>query len=252
MWDGEPFLFHSRLSAALNLKLLHPMEVVRAAEEAYRSGHAPLPAVEGFIRQILGWREYVRGLYHLWMPDWLSWNALNAHRPLPEFYWTGETEMRCLKATVGQTLRHGYAHHIQRLMVTGLFALLLGVRPIEVHRWFLAIYVDAVEWVELPNTLGMSQFADGGRMATKPYAATGRYIQRMSNHCASCRFRPERATGEDACPFTALYWHFLERNEARLAGNPRMRPALTNLRRLSPDDRAAIRRKAERIAQGPP
>ena len=252
VWEGEPYLYHSRLSAALNLKLLHPMEAIRATEEAYRQGHAPLPAAEGFIRQILGWREYVRGLYHLWMPEWLGWNALDARLPLPEFYWTAETEMRCLRETIAQTLRLGYAHHIQRLMVTGLFAMLLGVRPVEVHRWYLAIYVDAVEWVELPNTLGMSQYADGGRMATKPYAASGRYIQRMSNHCSKCRFRPDRATGEEACPFTTLYWDFLARNEHRLANNPRMRPALLNLRRLSASDRVEIRRKAEQIGQCPP
>ncbi len=252
MWEGEPFLFHSRLSAALNLKLLHPMEVVRAAEREFREGRVSLPAAEGFIRQILGWREYVRGLYHLWMPEWLGWNALDARLPLPEFYWTAETEMRCLREAIAQTLRLGYAHHIQRLMVTGLFAMLLGVRPVEVHRWYLAIYVDAVEWVELPNTLGMSQYADGGRMATKPYAASGRYIQRMSNHCSKCRFRPDRATGEEACPFTTLYWDFLARNEHRLANNLRMRPALLNLRRLSASDRVEIRRKAEQIGQCPP
>lgn len=252
MWEGEPYLYHSRLSAALNLKLLHPLEAIRAAEEAFHEGRSPLPAVEGFIRQVLGWREYVRGLYHLWMPEWLEWNALDAQQPLPEFYWTADTEMRCLRETIGQTLRLGYAHHVQRLMVTGLFAMLLGVRPVEVHRWYLAIYVDAVEWVELPNTLGMSQHADGGRMATKPYAASGRYIQRMSNHCSLCRFRPDKATGEDACPFTTLYWNFLARNQSRLELNPRLGPVLSNLRRVNPGDLAEIRRKAEQIRRLPP
>lgn len=200
MWIAEPYLYHSRLSAALNLKLLDPRDVLHKAEEHYRQGRAPLPAVEGFIRQILGWREYVRGLYWRMMPGYLSANALQAHQPLPRFYWTGETEMLCLRETIRQTLEYGYAHHIQRLMVTGLFALLLGVDPKQVHEWYLAVYVDAVEWVELPNTIGMSQFADGGVMASKPYVASGKYIQRMSNYCTGCPHKPED------CPFTTLYW----------------------------------------------
>lgn len=233
MWQGEPLLYHSRLAAALNLKLLHPLQVCRAAEQAYLAGHAPIEAVEGFIRQILGWREYVRGLYHLWMPEWLEWNALDAQQPLPDFFWTGETSMACLRDVLGQTLRLGYAHHIQRLMVTGLFCLLLGVAPRQVHAWYLAVYVDAVEWVELPNVLGMSQYADGGRMASKPYIASGKYIQRMSNHCAQCRFRPDKATGDDACPFTTLYWAFLHRHRARFAAHPRLAQQVRNLERKS-------------------
>jgi deoxyribodipyrimidine photolyase-related protein len=180
LWPQEPWLWHSHLSAALNLKLLDPREVVAAAERAYREGHAPLQSVEGFIRQILGWREYVRGIYWTQMPGYLEQNALGAHEPLPAFYWTGRTPMACLSDAIGQTLRFGYAHHIQRLMVTGLYALLLGVDPKQVHRWYLAVYVDAVEWVELPNTLGMSQAADHGLMASKPYIAGGKYIERMS------------------------------------------------------------------------
>ncbi|MBC8057853.1 MAG: cryptochrome/photolyase family protein, partial [Rhizobiales bacterium] len=211
MWQGEPWLHHSLLSSALNLKLLNPREVVAAAEAAYRSGDAPLSGVEGFIRQILGWREYVRGVYWTQMPSYLDRNALDARESLPAWYWTGKTEMACLHDAITQTLTHGYAHHIQRLMVTGLYALLLGVEPKQVHGWYLAVYVDAVEWAELPNVLGMSQYADGGLMASKPYAATGKYIDRMSNHCAGCRYDPAQREGERACPFTTLYWDFLMR-----------------------------------------
>ena len=248
MWTGQPWLYHSRLSAAMNVKILNPREVVSAAEEAYRTGRAPLAAVEGFIRQILGWREYVRGIYWRFMPEYLERNALKATRPLPDFYWTGETDFACLKAAIGQTLQFGYAHHIQRLMVTGLFALLLGVDPKHVHEWYLAVYVDAVEWVELPNTLGMSQFADGGIMASKPYCASGKYIQRMSNYCQGCRYDPAESTGETACPFTTLYWDFLMRHEAMLAANPRTVMQVKNLNRLSNEKKSAIRSQAKRLA----
>ena len=244
MWAGEPWLYHSQLSAALNLKLLGPREVVAAAEAAYQRGDAPLAAVEGFIRQILGWREFVRGIYWLHMPGYLDRNALDAQAELPAWYWTGGTDMACLREVITQTLRHGYAHHIQRLMVTGLYALLLGVKPQAVHAWYLAVYVDAVEWVELPNTLGMSQFGDGGLMASKPYVASGKYIQRMSNHCAGCRFDPARSTGGNACPFTTLYWDFLMRHEALLRGNPRMAMQLKNLARLDAPAREAIHAQA--------
>ncbi len=247
MWQGEVWLHHSHLSSSLNLKLINPMEVSQAAEQAYRDGKAPLEAVEGFVRQVIGWREYVRGIYWMQMPDYLQRNALDAHQPLPRFYWTGDTPMACLRDAITQTLAHGYAHHIQRLMVTGLYALLLGVEPTEVHAWYLGVYVDAVEWVELPNTLGMSQFADGGLMASKPYAATGKYIQRMSNYCGGCRFRPERSTGDDACPFTTLYWDFLLRNEAQLRGNQRMALQVRNLDRLEESARNAIRAQAEAL-----
>lgn len=250
MWQRQPFLYHSRLSAALNLKLLDPREAVDAAAQAYARGRAPLASVEGFVRQIIGWREYVRGIYWQFMPEYLQRNALKASLPLPGWYWTAETEMNCLREVIGQTLEYGFAHHIQRLMVTGLYALLLGVNPVEVHRWYLAVYVDAVEWVELPNVLGMSQFADGGLMASKPYVATGKYIQRMSNYCEGCRFKPERATGEDACPFTTLYWDFLMRHEKLLQANQRMAVQVKNLERFTASERAAIRRKADRIRRG--
>ncbi|MBY0340526.1 MAG: cryptochrome/photolyase family protein [Rhodocyclaceae bacterium] len=244
MWQGEVWLYHSHLSAALNLKLLHPLEVARAAEQAYHRGEAPLEAVEGFIRQVIGWREYVRGIYWTQMPEYIEKNALQAEHPLPVVYWTGESEMACMRDAVQQTLAHGYAHHIQRLMVTGLYALLFGARPQEVHAWYLGVYVDAVEWVELPNTLGMSQFADGGLMASKPYAATGKYIQRMSNYCKGCRYKPDLRTGPDACPMTTLYWDFLLRHEPLLVQNPRMVMQVRNLQRISDAEKDAIRAQA--------
>ena len=245
MWEGEVWLYHSHLSCALNLKLLNPREVLAAALQAYEQGHAPLPAVEGFVRQILGWREYVRGIYWTHMPHYAERNDLQAQAPLPHFYWTGDTEMACLRDAISQSLAQGYAHHIQRLMVTGLYALLLGVKPQEVHQWYLGIYVDAVEWVELPNTLGMSQFADGGLMASKPYIASGKYIDRMSNHCKGCRFNPAQATGEAACPFTTLYWDYLMRHADMLAQNPRMLMQLKNMNRLIPETRQAIAAQAQ-------
>jgi deoxyribodipyrimidine photolyase-related protein len=245
MWTDEPWLYHAHLSSSLNLKLLSAREVVDAALGAYQRGEAPLPAVEGFVRQILGWREYVRGVYWTQMPGYASRNALNAQAALPGFFWTGQTEMHCLSQTIGQTLKTGYAHHIQRLMVTGLYCLLLGVRPEEVHAWYLSVYVDAVEWVELPNTLGMSQYADGGVMASKPYAASGKYIARMSNYCKGCRFDPAVSVGPTACPFTTLYWDFLDRHEPVLAKNPRMVMQVKNLSRLSGEVRAEIRAQAQ-------
>jgi deoxyribodipyrimidine photolyase-related protein len=247
MWRGEPWLYHSRLSAALNLKLISPREACTAAEQAWRQGRAPLEAVEGFVRQVLGWREYVRGIYWREMPGYVERNALEADRSLPSFYWSGETDLACLRETIGQTLARGYAHHIQRLMVTGLFALLWGVRPREVHEWYLAVYVDAVEWVELPNTLGMSQYADGGLLASKPYVATGKYLARMGNYCDGCRYRPERAHGADACPFTTLYWDFLARHRERFARHPRLALQVRNLDRLSDSERTAIAVRADEL-----
>ncbi len=247
MWTDEPLLYHSRLSSAMNLKLLDPRVVIRSAEQAYHDGLAPIEAVEGFIRQILGWREYVHGVYWLLMPGYLENNQLDAHQKLPSFYWDGNTDMECMRQSLGQTLRFGYAHHIQRLMVTGLFSLLLGVEPKAIHQWYLAIYVDAVEWVELPNVLGMSQYADGGVMGSKPYVASGRYIDRMSNYCGHCRYNPGQASGENACPFTTLYWDFLMRHQAMLSGNPRMLMQLRNLDRISEPERQRIRARAEEM-----
>ena len=250
MWPGDPWLYHSHLSAALNLKLLNPREVVAAAEAAYREGHAPLSSAEGFIRQILGWREYVHGIYWTQMPGYLERNALGAREDLPAWYWTGATDMACLRDALAQTLTHGYANHIQRLMVTGLFALMLGVSPKQVHAWYLAVYVDAVEWVELPNTLGMSQYADGGVMASKAYIATGKYIQRMSPHCKGCRYDPAQRSGDNACPFTTLYWDFLMRHEAALARNPRMALQVKNVARLSAAQKQAVSERAASIRRG--
>ena len=252
MWSGEVWLYHSHLSCALNLKLLNPREVVQAAQAAYRAGHAPLAAAEGFIRQILGWREYVRGIYWTQMPEYLARNALEAQADLPAWYWTGDTDMACLKDAIGQTLEHGYAHHIQRLMVTGLYALLRGVKPQAVHAWYLSVYVDAVEWVALPNTLGMGQFGDGGLMASKPYVASGKYIQRMSNHCKDCRYDPALSTGASACPYTTLYWDFLMRHEVLLKKNPRMALQLKNMERLDSSAREAISGQAAAHRQAQP
>ncbi|MFM8929068.1 MAG: cryptochrome/photolyase family protein [Betaproteobacteria bacterium] len=244
MWTGEVWLFHSHLAAAMNLKLLTAREVVQAAEAAYRRGEADLASTEGFIRQILGWREYVRGVYWLHMPQYLQRNALGANRVLPGFFWNAQTDMACLRDALELTLQNGYAHHIQRLMVTGLYALLLGVDPQQVHGWYLSVYVDAVEWVELPNTLGMSQYADGGVMASKPYVASGKYLQRMGNHCKGCRYDPAQSTGDRACPYTTLYWDFLLRHEPALAKNPRMVMQVKNLKRLDEAQRAAIQAQA--------
>jgi deoxyribodipyrimidine photolyase-related protein len=198
----------------------------------------------------LGWREYVRGIYWTQMPAYAEQNALDAQAPLPAWYWTGATDLACLRDALAQTLQHGYAHHIQRLMVTGLYALLLGVQPQQVHRWYLAVYVDAVEWVELPNTLGMSQYADGGLMASKPYAATGQYIRRMGGPCASCRYDPAQRVGERACPFTTLYWDFLLRHEARFAKHPRMALQVKNLARLDAAERVGVTARAHSIRRG--
>ncbi len=244
MKAGEPFLFHSLLSPCLNVGLLEPREVCAAAERAYREGRAPLNAVEGFVRQILGWREYVRGIYWMEMPGYAQTNALAADRPLPWFYWSGETDLACIREVVGDIRRTGYAHHIQRLMVTGMFALVAGIRPAEVEAWYLAVFADAYEWVELPNVHGMILFADGGLLASKPYAASGAYIDRMSDYCGRCRYSPKLKSGPDACPFNPLYWDFLMRNEATLARNPRMAMPYRTLQAFSPERRAEIARDA--------
>jgi deoxyribodipyrimidine photolyase-related protein len=242
---GEPTLFHARIGQYLNAGLLDPYAVCARAERAWRDGHAPLNAVEGFVRQILGWREYIRGLYWLKMPDYAETNALEAQRPLPELYWTGETDMRCLHEVVTQTRDEAYAHHIQRLMVTGTFALLAGLDPKAVNYWYLVVYADAYEWVELPNVQGMSLYADGGVLGSKPYAASGKYIDRMSDYCRHCRYDVKKQTGEDACPFNALYWDFIARNRDRLEGNPRMTMPYATLRKMKPEKLQALRTRAQ-------
>ncbi|UOD49625.1 cryptochrome/photolyase family protein [Orrella daihaiensis] len=244
MHTNEPYLFHSLLSFALNTKMISPKEVVDAAQQAYLSGNAPLAAVEGFIRQILGWREYVRGVYWSQMPGYTEQNELGHNNPLPDWFWTGRTQMQCLSESIGQSLEYAYAHHIQRLMVVGNFALLAGIDPQALHRWYLGIYIDAFEWVEAPNTLGMSQFADGGLLATKPYVSSAAYIGRMSNYCKGCRYDPKKRTGENACPFNALYWNFYERHAPSFEKNPRIGMAYRQLAKMTPDERAAIYEQA--------
>ena len=245
MKAGAPFLFHSLLAPALNIGLLSPREVCHAAEAAWACGAAPLNAVEGFVRQILGWREYVRGVYWALMPEYAERNALQATRELPAFYWTGDTPMRCLREAIAGTARYAYSHHIQRLMVTGNFALLAGVAPREIERWYLAVYADAFEWVEMPNTMGMAVFADGGQMASKPYAASGAYIDRMSDFCSGCAYDVKLKTGPNACPFNYLYWAFLIRQKDRLANNNRLAMPYRTLMGWPAERQRAILAEAE-------
>ena len=241
MLTGQRFLYHAVLSHYINCGLLDPLDACRRAAGAYETGHAPINAVEGFIRQIIGWREFVRGIYWLKMPDYRDQNFFAANRPLPDFYWTGETDMHCLSEAITQTKEEAYAHHIQRLMVTGNFAMLAGLSPQKVHEWYLAVYADAYEWVELPNVIGMSQFADGGLLGSKPYAASGSYINKMSNYCSSCRYDVKKKTGADACPFNALYWDFLARNEDKLGSNARLRNPYATWRRMTNEKKAEYR-----------
>jgi deoxyribodipyrimidine photolyase-related protein len=243
MVAGQDGMFHSHLSPLLNAGLLLPLEVCAAAEAAFRAGRVPINAAEGFIRQILGWREYVRGIHWIAGPDYTTRNHLGASRDLPDFYWTGETDMRCLSEAIGATRRHAHAHHIQRLMVLGNFAMLIGVDPIQIHEWFLGVYDDAYEWVETPNVIGMSQFADGGLMGSKPYAAGGAYINRMSDYCRGCRYKVKDRTGPDACPFNSLYWDFLARNRETLGSNHRLLRMYDGWDRFAPAEQAAIRRQ---------
>ena len=245
MLAASPYLHHAVISPYLNIGLLGPLEVCRAVEAAWKAGRVPLNAAEGFIRQVIGWREYVRGVYWLEGPAYVFRNALEARRPLPEFYWTGETGMACLRAAIGQTLDLAYAHHIQRLMVTGNFALLAGVDPHAVHEWYLGAYADAFEWVEAPNTIGMSQFADGGRLGSKPYAASGSYINRMSDYCAGCAYDVTARSGTGACPFNRLYWDFIDRHAGLFAGNPRMAQSVRTLERMGEDRRRELRADAD-------
>ena len=234
MRSGDPWLWHARVSAAMNLGLIDPLDLCRRAEAEYRAGRAPLNAVEGFVRQIIGWREFVRGVYWVKGPEYKLINALAADRRLPWFYWSGETDMACVKDVVAVTRDNAYAHHIQRLMVTGNLAMLLGVHPDEVNDWYMVVFADAYEWVELPNTHGMATFADGGIMGTKPYAGSGAYINRMSDYCGGCRYDVKARTTQDACPFNSLYWDFMSRNEHRLGSNHRMGTTFSTLRRMEP------------------
>jgi deoxyribodipyrimidine photolyase-related protein len=244
MRSGDATLFHSVLSASLNLGLLDPLALCRGAEAALEAGHAPLNAVEGFIRQILGWREFVRGIYWLHMPEYAQRNALGAARKLPWFYWSGETRMNCLHQAVRDTREKAHAHHIQRLMITGNFALLAGLDPDEVDEWYMIVYDDAYQWVELPNTRGMALFADGGTVGSKPYAASGAYINRMSDYCRGCAYDVRDATGPNACPFNALYWDFIARHADRFAANTRMAMPVRSLAKMAPERVMALRTRA--------
>ncbi|MEO0611972.1 MAG: cryptochrome/photolyase family protein [Pseudomonadota bacterium] len=249
MVEGEAFLYHSLLSFYINIGLLDPLKVCKAVEQAWQDGHAPINAAEGYIRQIIGWREYMNGIY--WLHDdasaghsYTAQNFFEADRQLPDFFWTGDTQMACLRAAIGQTRDEAYAHHIQRLMVTGLFTMLIGVDPFEVHEWYLAAYPDAYEWVEAPNVIGMSQYADGGQLGSKPYAASGAYIDRMSNYCKGCTYKVKKKVEDNACPFNSLYWDFLARHEDKLKGNPRMAQMYRTWARMKPESQKAYRDRA--------
>lgn len=248
MWTDTSFLYHSRISAVMNMHMIDPAVAVNAAMDAYRSGHASLNSVEGFVRQIVGWREFVRGIYWTKMPQYIDRNSLACDdRDVPQSYWDGKTEMNCIKQSMQNVLDHSYAHHIQRLMVLGLYAQLLGVHPRKFHDWHMAMYADAIDWVSLPNTLGMSQHGDGAVVGTKPYCASGAYVNRMGNYCKSCRFDPKKSTGDEACPITTLYWDFLHRHRDDFKKNNRMVFQMKNLERKNPDELVQILDQADRV-----
>lgn len=247
MTSRYPYLFHSRLSFAMNVKLLHPLEVVEAAVRHWKDNQSriSLAQVEGFVRQIIGWREYMRGVYWAQMPDYAKLNFFGHERPLPQWYWNGQTKMNCLRHAIGQSLQKAYAHHIQRLMVTGNFALLAGIHPDEVDSWYLGIYIDAIEWVEITNTRGMSQFADGGIVGTKPYVSSANYMHKMSDYCTSCHYNKDLKYGDRACPFNSLYWHFYERHREKLARNPRIGMMYVTWDKMATTEREKILAQAE-------
>ena len=247
MIEGEPWMYHSHIGFYLNCGLLLPMECVKAAEEAFNQDKAPLNSVEGFIRQIIGWREYVRGIYWLKMPDYANENFFGAKRNLPDFYWTAETKMNCIRQCVLETKKNAYAHHIQRLMVLGNFALISGIDPVQVNEWFLIVYADAYEWVELPNVSGMILFADGGVLASKPYAAGANYINKMSNYCKNCSYQVAKKNGPNACPFNYLYWDFLARNRDKLQSNHRISMMYKTYDRMDEDKKDAINHDSQQL-----
>ena len=251
LFSGHKFLFHSRLSFAMNSKMISPKEVVDAVISYYYQNQETieLAQVEGFVRQIIGWREYVRGIYWKEIPNYAQMNALENYNPLPEFFWTGKTKMKCLQHSISQSLSEAYAHHIQRLMVIGNFSLLAQLHPDKVDAWYLGVYIDAIEWVEMPNTRGMSQYADGGIVATKPYVSSGSYINKMSNYCGSCHYNVKEKLGEKACPFNSLYWHFLDEKKHHFANNQRMSMMLALLRKMKPEELAVTKEKAISILE---
>ena len=240
-------LYHSRISFALNCKMISPAQVIERAIQAYRDQpeRIDLAQIEGFVRQILGWREFVRGIYWINLPEYPSMNALNADRDLPPFFWSGETKMNCMKQCIDQSLEYAYAHHIQRLMVIGNFCLMAGIDPKQVDAWYLGIYIDAIEWVEMPNTRGMSQFADGGLLASKPYSGSGQYINRMSDYCKGCHYDVKKRSGDNSCPFNSLYWDFYDRHQDKLGKNPRVGMMYRVWGKMSPEDQAAILKQAD-------
>jgi deoxyribodipyrimidine photolyase-related protein len=247
MWTNLEFGWHSLLSSSLNLKLISPLEVVQAAEQAYTKHQLDLTSVEGFIRQILGWREFMRGVYYLDMPGLKTANHYDHQNALPKWYWTGDTGMNCMRQCITQTLDNGYSHHIQRLMITGMFGVTAQIKPQALCDWYLAVYVDAVEWVELPNAAGMALFANGGRFTSKPYVASGAYVKRMSNYCSGCKYAPDERSGPTACPMTTLYWNFLDRHEASFAGNPRTALMVKNLQRMDAPEREMVRERGRQM-----
>jgi deoxyribodipyrimidine photolyase-related protein len=247
MWTNLEFGWHSLLSSSLNLKLLNPLEVVQAAEKAYRERGLDISSVEGFIRQILGWREFMRGVYFLDMPQMALDNYYGHHNALPKWYWTAQTKMNCMRQSIGQTLDNGYSHHIQRLMITGMFGVIAQIKPQALCDWYLAVYVDAIDWVELPNTAGMTLFANGGRFTSKPYVASGAYVKRMSNYCTGCIYSPDKRSGAQACPMTVLYWNFLDRHAQEFTNHPRTALMVKNLYRMTDEERAAVRTHAAQM-----
>lgn len=245
MKEDNPFIFHSVISLYLNAGLLNPLDVCKKVERAFLDQKVPLNAAEGFIRQIIGWREFIRGIYWTYMPSYVENNAFSFNRKLPDFYWSSDTKMNCIRRVVKMTEIEAYSHHIQRLMVTGNFALLAGINPQEVHEWYLAVYADAYEWVELPNTIGMALHADGGIVGTKPYISSGAYIHRMSDFCKNCYYKVKEKFGEKACPFNSLYWNFLITHESKLKKNPRMKLPYLNLERMEKSEKERIQKQAK-------
>lgn len=245
-------LYHSRISFAMNCKLISPKEVIEKSIHTFRKDkNIDISQIEGFVRQILGWREYMRGMYWALMPEYKTLNSLQNYNDLPDFYWTGNTKMNCLKNAINNSLDNAYAHHIQRLMITGNFALLTQVHPDNVDSWYLGIYADAIEWVQLTNTRGMSQFADGGKIATKPYVSSGSYIDKMSNYCGSCHYNKKEKIGENACPFNSLYWNFLDDKKEQLQGNRRMGMMYNLLHKIPSENLYKIKERAAAIIENP-
>ena len=242
---NEPYIFHSLLTPALNIGLITPKQILNSTLEYSKEFNVPLNSLEGFVRQIIGWREFIRGIYWSNMPHYKELNFFNNTNKLPSFFWDGNTKMHCIADVVDTTKKNAYAHHIQRLMVTGNFAMLSGISPNDICDWYLSVYIDAYEWVELPNTLGMATFSDGGVVGSKPYAASGKYINRMSNYCSSCEYNPKNTIEDDSCPFNYLYWNFLMKNQGLLSKNPRMGLIYNTLSKFQEPFKEKVKRKSD-------